>query len=135
MAGVVKTIFCLRTWDFSGLQSSTSEEYCILKDYPVGQFREGTILVRVHDADVVNPGSEIEVRAVDTAPSLEEPSVDFEGGEIASASVTGTSEPALVSANFTAPFGRAVTIYVKGTQGSAGTNVTATLSADLVLKE
>lgn len=137
MAGIVKTIFCIRTWDFSGLQAGAgnAEEYCVLKDFPVGEYREGTILVRVHDADIVNGSSEIEVRAVETSPCPEEPETDFEASEIASASVQGTSEPQLVAANFTAPFGRAVTIYVKGTQGSASTNVIARLSAVLVLKE
>lgn len=137
MAGIVKTIFCIRTWDFSGLQAGAgnAEEFCVLKDFPVGGYREGTILVRVHDADVVNPSSKIEVRAIETAPCVEEPESDFEGDQLATAEVTGIAEPALVAANFTAPFGRAVTIYVKGTQGSASTNVIAKLSAVLVLKE
>ena len=111
------------------------EEYCILKDLPVERYREGTLLVRVHDADLVNPSSQIEVRAVETAPSPEEPDADFEGTELASATVTGTSEPALVAADFSTPFGGAITVFVRGTQGSTGTNVTATLSASLVLKE
>jgi hypothetical protein len=137
VAGIVKTIFCIRTWDFSGLQAGAgnAEEFCVLKDFPVGGYREGTILVRVHDADIVNGSSQIEVRAVETAPCVEDPATDFEGSELASAPVQGASEPQLVAANFTAPFGRAVTVYVKGTQGSATTNVTAKLSAVLVLKE
>jgi hypothetical protein len=136
LAGVVHTVFCLRTWDFSGLQAGAgfAEQYCIRKDLPVDDYREATLLVRVHDADIVNPSSKIEVIAVETAPSPEEPDVDYGGTTLATATVTGTSEPALLAPSFSTPFGGAVTIYVRGTQGSAGTNVLATLSVDLVLK-
>jgi hypothetical protein len=138
VAGIVHKAFCLRTWNFSGLVTGAVnyEEYCILKNFPVEGYREGTLLVRVHSRTMSVGTSSIVVRAVETAPSAEEPDVDYEGTELASVSVSTGTDPELVTADFSTPFGGAVTIYVKGIQGgSAGDPVTAALSVDLVLKE
>ena len=138
MAGIVIPVFCIRTWTFTGLKvgAGNAEEYCIQKNLPVGHYREASLMVRAHSVSILDGASKIEVRVVEEAPTPEEPATDFEGAELASGRIiSATQAPTLVQSDLSAPFGAFVTVYVKGTQGSAGSSVSAELSAELVLKE
>jgi hypothetical protein len=135
MAGVVHTAFSMRSWDFSGLQSSTSEEYCIMRRIPVDGYREGTAIVRIHSRTISAALGKIEVRVVECSPTDEDPGLDFDGTQLAIAQVPTGTTAGLVTAAFSTPFGGLVSIFVKGTQGSSVVTLRAVLSADLVLKE
>jgi hypothetical protein len=136
VAGRIHTVFCLRTWDFSNLKSSGSEEYRIAKAIPVEGYREATLLVRVHSSSLSGASSLIQISVVEAAPTVENPEDDFEGTTLATVTVASSTTPALEAATLSAPFGGAVSIYVGATQdGSDGDALTADLSVDLVLKE
>lgn len=111
-------------------------------------FREGTLITRVHSLSGslgagAGQANTVKVEVLGEAPTMEDPSMDFVlGTAIASTSIDSTTTSASVgadqqgvaiSAAFSANF--PAFVRVKLTQfGIAGSAVTITLSADIVLK-
>lgn len=136
MSGRIVNILSLREFDFTDVGDGDSVEIPIVKALDVSQYTEGKILVRVHNHDVPANGS-IDVKAYITAPSIEDPSREFIlPTAVATASVVqGSGNPGLVTGNLTSNFGAMLKITVVGTQPSTATTLTATLSAEIVLKD
>ena len=72
MAGVSMNLLSKREFNFD----SGSGTVTVLKAVDVTPYTEGVLLVRVHAADIAGSSS-MQVRARTTAPSTEDPSVDF----------------------------------------------------------
>jgi hypothetical protein len=136
MSGRVVNLFSMRQFDFSNVGDDDTLELPIVKALDVSQYTEGKIVVRIHNHSVPSGGS-IDIKAYITAPSVEDPSVEFTAtSAIGSASVVyGSANPGLVTGNITSNFGGMLKITVLGDQPATATTMTATLSADLVLKD
>jgi hypothetical protein len=134
MAGTTIPLWNKRSFNFNNLTAGTSESHVAVKAISVERYREGQLIVRAHTRDIVNASSMIEVVASTTAPSAEDPSVDY---VFTTASGTATiddgSTTVVASANLS-NFGGFLRISVMGTRISTG-NCSAELSAELVLKE
>ena len=129
MAGTTRNVISKRSYNFD----NGSATVVAVKAVDVTNWREGTLIVRVHDSGVAS-SSTLKVVAYITAPSDDEPSVDFVG-TTAKATCTLTSTSAagdLEVAALSDDFGAYLQIKVEGTQ--SGGNCNATISVELVLK-
>ena len=118
----------------SGVSPSRSKSFRadILSAIDVSGWTEGVLQVRVHESDF-DDTSNMYVSLSTTAPSAEDPSQDFVGSEVASASIDSTTdEPGLVTDALASDFGGAVQVSVVGDKGTGSCN--AAISADLILK-
>ena len=124
MAGRTRELISRRTYNFN----NGSAVITAVKLWDVTDATSGSLHVRVHSSDVAS-SSTIEVKAVQTGPTDEDPSTDFDGDTIATCSIDATvsgNAPILVSDGFTADFGPWLEIQVDGTQ--SGGNCTAEIS-------
>jgi hypothetical protein len=134
----IQTLVSRRNFSFDWIGTSTNESVVAVKAVDVQDWREGTLLVRVHQKDVITGGGKIEVLAYTTSPSSDAPEQDFVSAS-ARATITITSGtsvvPELLTAGLGQNFGSQLRIVVKGTKGSTGGSVDATISVDLALQE
>lgn len=135
MPGTIIAVFSRRLFDFDNVRSPGEVEIILAKAINVEQYTEGTLLVRVHAIDI-DCGATIEVIAKASAPSSEDPELDFIGATVATITIDASvAAPALVKASFLADPGERVTITIKGSQTStAPASCKAELSAELVVK-
>jgi len=135
MPGAIIPVFSRRMFDFDNVQSPGEVELVLAKAIDVEQYTEATLLVRVHALEI-DRRARIEVIAKATAPSDEDPEVDFVGATVVIATIDeAVTAPALVKATFWADPGERVTISVRGSQtGTAPASCNAELSAELVVK-
>jgi hypothetical protein len=134
VAGRSQNIVTKRPFNFDQLTAGQSESQVAVKAIDVSAYREGMLVVRAHTRDIVNASSIIEVQAFVTAPSSEDPSVDWvASAALATATITNGSTAFFITANL-ANMGGFLRIVVKGTRISSG-NCNANISIDLVLKE
>lgn len=129
MSGTRMPIISKRAFNFD----NGSATVVAVKAVDVTNWREGTLLVRVHESGVAS-SSTLKVEAYITAPSQEEPSVDFVGTTAKATCTLDSSSSAgdLEVAALSDDFGAYLQINVVGTQ--SGGNCNATISAELVLK-
>jgi len=134
MAGQVMPLWTKRSFNFNGLTAGSTEAVVAVKTVDVSAYREATITVRAHTRDIVNASSKIEIIAYMTAPTGEDPAVDFVSGTaLTTATITSGSTSVLSTANLST-FGGYLRVVVLGTRVTSG-NCSADLSADLVVKE
>lgn len=125
------TLFTKRTVTFTSLQASTFETQTYVKAVQVDQYKQGMIVVRVHSRNI-DANCTITVTASITAPSPEDPSVSFDSAVIGTATINSGTTLTFANAALS-NMGGFLKINVVGTKGSSGTNITADISADLVL--
>jgi hypothetical protein len=137
LASVVP-LFTRRTFGFGSLQAGASLTVIAVKAVDVAAAGDAILLVRVHAQGAYAGGTTatIVVGAYASAPSAEDPTVDFiQATPLATARVLSTTA---VGTLFTAPvrtgLGCALQIQVTGTRGPSGDGMTTALSADLVLR-
>ena len=131
MPGQSHTILSKRLFNFV----NGSATFVVAKAVPVVNWTQGSLLARIHDASFTG-NSKIEVIAKTTAPSAEEPSVDFiaTGTAVATATIdSGNSAGDVEKASLAADFGAFLQITVVGTLDTG--NCSATISIELVLKD
>lgn len=134
MAGTSIPLWNKRTFNFNNLTAGTTETQVAVKAIGCERYREGLLIVRAHTRDIVNAGSKIEVVAYTTAPSPEDPSVDFVFATAAGTASLANGSTTIVASAALANFGAFLRIIVIGTRVTSG-NCSADISADLVLKE
>jgi hypothetical protein len=123
-------------------QATATGETIIQPFVPVWQWREISVLVRVHVTTTGSAGSKITVKVVSSPPTDEEPNVLYGTGAIATIDIaTGTGDGTVVkldvSPQSSTPVnaGSHLGIIIYATGATSGvTDVTATLSVDLVCK-
>jgi hypothetical protein len=127
MAGMTIPLFTKRAFTFSATTTTP-----VVKAVDVSHYTEGALIVRVHGG-TIDAGS-IAVRARTTAPSPEDPAVDFVStSNVAVVTLsTGLGSGDLGVGALSANFGGFLRVDVVGTY-SSGT-LSATLSAELVVK-
>jgi hypothetical protein len=131
VAGQIIPVISKREYDF-GTGDAT---VIAVKAVAVTGFREGTLLVRVHSSSF-GGSSKIDVIAKTTAPSSEEPSLDFVNATaVATATVNSSSGTAgtLVKAALSDDFGAYLQISVVGDLDTG--DCKATISVEIVVKD
>ena len=131
MPGQSQPILSKRLYNFV----NGSATFVAAKAVPVVNWTQGSLLARVHDASFTG-SSKIEVIAKTTAPSAEEPSVDFiaTGAAVATATIdSGNTAGDVEKAALGADFGAFLQITIVGTLDTG--NCSATISIDLVVKD
>lgn len=126
MSGMTIPLFTKRTFTFADTMTVP-----VVKAVDVSHYTEGSLIVRVHGG-TIDAGS-IAVRARTTAPSPEDPSVDFVStSNAAIVTLTTASSGDLGTGALSSDFGGFLRVDVVGTYVSG--TLTATLSAELVVK-
>jgi len=125
------TLFTKRTVTFTSLQASTSETQTYVKAIPVDQFKQGMLVVRAHSRNI-DANCSIAVTAQVTAPSPEDPSANFDSAVIGTATLSNGTTATFANVALS-NMGGYLKINVVGTKGSSGTNITADVSADIIL--
>jgi hypothetical protein len=141
MAGTTITLFPKRTFTFTNMVGSGQTlEVPIIKALDVTEWIQGTLIVRVHSATITTAGSTIDVLLKNTAPTPEDPSLDFlvvPTSAVATATVNTTvagNDPCIVVAQLSSGFANMLQVSVLGTQATSSTTITASLSAFLVMR-
>ncbi len=113
---------------------STTTTVTLATNVDVGQWREATLLVRLH-TNGLGSGSTAAFNAKIVAPSRDEPSVEFVYSTAVATVSFSTSDAAgsLGRGAFTSNFGAAIKVELVATKGSGACDFT--ISVDLVTKE
>lgn len=116
------------TYDFT----SGSSTYVVCRALDVTDSSSGSLLVRSHDHTITS-GGRIEVVVKISAPSHEEPSIDFVGDAVATATLDSSTPaaPLLLKEDLDPSFGGFLRVEIVGTKGSSTTQ--ATISCDLAM--
>lgn len=132
MAGRRVELFAKRTFDMTGVLAAETMTVELIDRLDVRDAERATLLVRTHSADFSGGGS-IAVVIQQTAPSAEDPSVDFIGSDLVS-TTAGSSAPSLAVAGVDLLSITTVRVVVDCTQSGGGGSLTGELSAELVLE-
>jgi hypothetical protein len=137
MPGIIVPVFARTDFNYTTTVAGAMAEFPIAQNIDVSQYRECTLLVRVHALSFANAGSKIEVRARRVAPTDEDPAQFFRDQTTSwTVPVTqGDTAPRLLNVTVGPNTGGWISVFLVVTQGSTGTTLTATLSADLSLKD
>ncbi|MBX7080158.1 MAG: hypothetical protein K1X88_13260 [Nannocystaceae bacterium] len=113
---------------------STTTTVTLATNVDVGQWRESTLLVRLH-ATGLGTGSTAAFNAKTIAPSRDEPNVEFVNSTaVATVSFSNTDTAGTLGRGaFTANFGATIKLELVATKGSGTCDFT--ISVDLVTKE
>ena len=127
-------LFSKRTFDFANLATSGELDLVVLRAFPVLDFADAVLQIRVHAATIPADAS-VEVSAQAIAPSCDDPQTDFLGPQVGSVELTSSvTAPSLVSAALSPDFGSHLQVVLGAVRGGTGGTFSATLSGDLVLK-
>jgi hypothetical protein len=116
------------TYDFT----SGGSTHVVCRALDVTDSSSGSLLVRSHDHSISSGGS-IDVVVRISAPSHEDPSIDFVGNAVATATLDSSTPaaPLLLKDDLDPSFGGFLWVEVVGTKGSGTTK--ATISCDLAM--
>ena len=140
MSGTTTPLFSRRELDFSKVQGGRHVDIMLVKAVDVSQYTRGVLEVRVHGKDISGPGACIGVLAYTTAPTGEDPSVDFIdwSSPVAAVLVDDSDShppPILLTSPLWPGFGGMLAIVVRGSQPTAPVErLAAELSALVTLK-
>ena len=124
-----------RAYDFSTLAASATSDVIIVKALDIVPYRSGELQVRVHAASWGGGSPALVLKAYVTAPSRDDPSVDFVGDAKATATLSSAAAGDLVNQALAPKFGSHLRLVLEATQGSPAGTLQATISGELVLSE
>lgn len=133
MAGRRVELFAKRTFDMTDVANSQTMTVELIDRLVVQGAERGTLLVRAHTADL-SGGGDMTVVLQQTAPSSEEPSVDFIASTNVASAAVPTSGPAVKVSGVDLTNVGMVRVVLEAVQSSGGGALTADISAELVLK-
>lgn len=139
MSGQVLRVIPRQVFDFTYLGVGANEGRALVGKIPSAQFTEGSLLLRVHNKNIVGTGAIVVNVAVDASTDEDplNPFVDTQSAlaevslEIATGPAPGTFTNVALTAGGLASM-LAVTILAN--QGTAGDALVVDISADLILK-
>ena len=132
MAGRRIELFARRTFELTDVAASQTMTVELIDRLAVEGAERGTLLVRAHSADL-SGGGEMSVVLQQTAPTSEDPSVDFIGTDLVSTGVVGSAPGLKVGGVDLSGVGM-LRVVLEATQSGGGGTLTADVSAELVLK-
>jgi hypothetical protein len=124
------TLFTKRTVNFGGLSAGGTEIQTYVKAVQCDGYKQGMLILRAHSRNI-DSGCTIALTAAVTAPSAEDPSANFDSAVIGTATLSSGTTATMVNVALS-NMGGFLKINIVGSKPS-GTNVTADISADLVL--
>jgi hypothetical protein len=125
-----------REYDLTSLVASANVEVVLVKALDVTAYRSGTLLVRLHAATWGAGSPTAAVKALMTAPSVDDPSRDFvDGSAKATCTLSSAAAGDLVKDDLDAGFGSHLRIVLDVTQGSPADTLVFTISAEIELSE
>ena len=136
MSGTVQNVITKRSFDFSKLQSSQTQDIPLCRAIDITGAKQIELVVRVHSRTI--SAGQIDVIAQAVSLTGDDPSIDFvyttlASGVIALATITlNVTAPVLHLAQLTGPWGPMIRVLVRGTGASTAT-IQASLSVDLVV--
>jgi hypothetical protein len=139
-AGTTIPLFSKRTFTFTNVVGATTMEVPLIKAIDVTEWTQGTLIVRVHSATIATAGSKLDVMLKTTAPTPEDPALDFlvvPASAVASATIDQTvanNDPCVVVAQLSSGFGNMLQLSIQASQVTSSTTMTAALSAMLVMR-
>ena len=133
MAGRRVELFGKRTFDMTDVARSETMTVELIDRLVVQGAERGTLLVRAHTADM-SGGGDMNVVLQQTAPSSEDPSVDFIASSNVVSAAVPTSGPAVKISGVDLTSVGMVRVVLEAVQSSGGGTLTADVSAELVLK-
>jgi hypothetical protein len=141
MPGIVYRALPKTTYDFAATAVGATTTYVVAKGIDVSQFREGTLVVRIHSGSQTGgsgTAASVTVQAFADAPTAEDPALDFEAAAACATTgaITAFTTTGLTLVNLTTPFGGSVRVKVSGTQRgtTVATTFLVTISVDIVAK-
>lgn len=138
MAGVIVELFDRRSFDFGGLAAGSAVTLSWWLGGPVSNFTEGVLQLRAHGYTFGSSTASMRLRLWLGAPTAEDPQTDLFSTALAIGSVTLSStspaSPALLANPLAGNFGGFLYTQLIVTQGSVAAALSATLSAQVVLK-
>jgi len=141
MAGVNMRLMNKTALDYSQLAVNQQQMLIVNTSINVTNYREGTLVVRVHGAPTIDGDASIQVVLVRMAPTEEDPALLFAPVSPPLATVTidhdtvGSQPAALLAAALPSNFGGYLGLAISGVQDSTVRTIKATISVDLNLKE
>lgn len=137
MAGIVIPVLDRTDFNFTNTIAGTMAEMPIAQNIDVSQYTDCQLMVRVHALSISNGSSSIALRVRRVAPTEEDPAQFFRDPTTSWTVTAGTNDaaPRVLNVTVGPNTGGWVSVFLLVTQGSAGTAITATLSADLILKD
>ena len=137
MAGITVPILDRTDYNFTNTVAGTMAEMPIAQNIDVSQYTDCQLFIRVHALSIQNAGSTLALRARRVAPTEEDPAQFFRDQSTSWTVTAGSADtaPRILAVTVGPNTGGWISIFMVATQGSAGTTLTATLSAELVLKD
>lgn len=136
MTATTHMVISKRTFDFSNLTASSTQEIPLCRAIDVTGSKQIDLVVRVHSRTIT--GGQIDVIAQALSLTSEDPSVDFlytntSGVVIPLASVTlNIPAPTLHLSQLSPPWGPMVRVILKGAGAAGSPTIQASLSIDLI---
>jgi hypothetical protein len=134
MAGTVIVLWNKRSFNFNNVIAGSSESHVAVKALAVERYREAQLIVRAHTRTIDDTNSMIQIVAQTTAPTAEDPSIDFVSTTASGTATIASGSTTVVATANLSNFGGFLRFNVIGTRTTSGSCV-AELSAELVLKE
>jgi len=132
MAGIHHPLGRSHPLDFSGVAAGGSNEIVLARELMATEFREWTLLVRVHSTNIAGSGT-ISVIARSEAPSLLEPRVDFVSSDQVTITIdSSATAPLLLLSALPPNQGPFFRIVARGVQGPTQSALRAIVSLGLV---
>lgn len=144
MAGVNMRLMSKTSLDYSTLGAGGQQMMMVNTAINVTNYKEGTLLLRLHGAPTIGGNAAIKLALVRTAPTEEDPGILFYSVDPMLVAMTidaATTLPTgaagmLLAASLPSNFGGYVALAVTGIQDPVGLQtIKATISIDLNLKE
>ena len=138
MAGTVFTLLERTDYNYSVLGANAATvEIPIFQNVDISYWREGTLLIRVHELSLGNAAAKFIFRLRSVLPSGEDPGKFFrDTTTVAELTIGQSTAPYLVKAALSANAGAMVSLFMVAQQGpTAGQGVAGTFSVALSLKD
>lgn len=117
---------------------ATGLEQLLAKQLDASMFTSGVAILRVHQKSTAGSAQTLSLLIKNTAPTIDDPAVDYIGSTIATASIaintggTGPQTPVIIA--LTSPIAPWLRAVLQATQATQNTTFTVTASADLLLR-
>lgn len=138
MSATTQSVITKRTFDFSKLQSSQTQEIPLCRAIDVTGAKQIDLVVRVHSKTITSGQIDVNVQGISL--TVEDPNTDFilygAGGSITTLATvsltTSLTAPFMLISSLAAPWGPMIRVLLKGT-GAASATIQAALSIDLIV--
>lgn len=138
MPGVVQRVIPRTLYNFNNVPIGTTFSFPIARFIDISQYREVTIIQRVHTKSILATGSPtLSLVCYADQPTTDDPAQDFTtlAALVTGTTITGaTTSPLLTLITVPANAGSMISIWLAVTQGTSAAALQASLSVDISAK-